>query len=350
MRKKLAAVAGVAIVAGLLGAIAVVFGVSSSGDSRAPAERVETPPLDARGATTLSAESEEATVAAGVEVPKLSGRTLAEAQVLLAALDLGVEVIEDASVPADAVGDARIVATQRPEAGFVSRAGTIVTLVVPACSLSADREVVAGYVVVIDPGHQSRGDNTPEPIGPGATERKPRVTGGTTGVVTGLPEYEVVLQIAMNLKARLEHAGVRVVMTRTTNDVNISNAERARIANDAGAHLFVRIHADGNIDPEQAGLTVLYPASNRWTAQIAAESQAAAMTLHDAMIAATGAPSRGTVARDDLSGFNWSRVPVVLVECGFLTNPVEDRLLSSPHYQDRLAEGMTAGILSHLSD
>ena len=302
------------------------------------------------GATGFSAGTEEATVAAGVEVPQLSGRTLAEAQVLLEALGLGVEIVEDAAVLADAVGDARIVGDQTPAPGFVGPAGATVTLVVPACSLSPGTSIASGSVVVIDPGHQSRGDSATEPIGPGATQRKPRVTGGTTGVVTRLPEYEVVLQIAMNLKARLERAGVRVVMTRTTNDVNISNAERAEMANDAAADLFVRIHADGSMDPEHAGITVLHPVSNRWTSEIAGPSERAARKIHDALVAATGASSRGIVARDDLAGFNWSRVPTVLVECGFLTNPVEDRLLSSPHYQDRLAEGMASGILSYLSE
>jgi len=50
----------------------------------------------------------------------------------------------------------------------------------------------------------------------------------------------------------------------------------------------------------------------------------------------------------DLSGFNWSTVPTVLVECGFLSNPVEDRLLASPHYQDKLATGIADGVMAYL--
>jgi N-acetylmuramoyl-L-alanine amidase len=232
----------------------------------------------------------------------------------------------------------------------VVRAGGIVRLTVPAGTGGPISGSHVGAVVVIDPGHQSRGDSTREPIGPGADEKKARVTGGTTGVVTRLPEYEVVLQIAVNLKMRLESEGVTVVMTRTTNDVNISNAERAAIANDESADLFVRIHADGNVDSSQAGISTLYPGVNSWTAPIAAPSHRAARLVHGALLGSTGAASRGVVPRTDLTGFNWSKVPVLLVECGFMTNPVEDRLLSSPHYQDKLAEGMASGIIAFLGE
>jgi N-acetylmuramoyl-L-alanine amidase len=167
-------------------------------------------------------------------------------------------------------------------------------------------------------------------------------------VATRLPEYEIVLQISTNLKSRLERAGITVVMTRTTNDVNISNAERAAIANEAGADLFVRVHADGSTDPQVSGISVLYPGTGSFTTAISPESHRAATAVHDAVIASTGAASRGVVSRNDLSGFNWSKVPAVLVETGFLSNPVEDRLLASPHYQDKLAEGMASGILKYL--
>jgi N-acetylmuramoyl-L-alanine amidase len=217
----------------------------------------------------------------------------------------------------------------------------------PAAPKSATPST-GSYVVVLDPGHQASSDQTPEPIGPGASETKPRVTGGATGVETGVPEYEVVLQVAMNVKRRLEAKGVKVVMTRTTNDVNLSNSERAAVANKNDADLFLRIHADGSPDRKVSGMSTLYPASNRWTKPIAAESKAAAGAVHSAMVDATGAVDRGTVARTDIAGFNWSEVPAILVEIGFLTHPVEDKLLVSPHYQDTVAEGIAAGTLAHL--
>ncbi len=132
-------------------------------------------------------------------------------------------------------------------------AGDEVTVKTRAQKGSADGESPDKLVVCIDPGHQKRSNMSAEPIGPGSDEGKPKVTGGTTGVKTRLPEHEVTLQISMNLKERLEEAGVKVVMTRTTNDVDVSNSERAAIANKAKADLFVRIHADGSPDQKKSG-------------------------------------------------------------------------------------------------
>gem|GEM_PF-459873 len=299
------------------------------------------------------ADSADTDTLSAVEVPSVLGKTLAEAQELIEAVGLTAEVVENPYHEPDAIGDARSVIAQDPPEGSLVRAGDKVTLTVGAESGRARtgvKQVDSVAVVVIDPGHQSRGDSTHEPIGPGAAETKPRVTGGTTGVVTRVPEYEVALQISMNLKMRLEAAGVNVIMTRTTNDVNISNAERAKMANEAGADLFVRVHADGSTDSTRCGIQTLYPGENRWTGPIASPSRRAAKLVQESMVAATGAASLGITTRTDLSGFNWSKVPVILVECGFLTNPVEDRLLSSPHYQDKLAEGMTSGILEYLGE
>ncbi|MFU8891641.1 MAG: N-acetylmuramoyl-L-alanine amidase, partial [Anaerosomatales bacterium] len=221
---------------------------------------------DAQPAPAASAVETE--TANAIEVPEVVGKTLAEAHVLLSTAGVAVETKEDVSVAADAVGDARTVLDQDPPAGTVMPAGTAVRLRIAASPDASAPGIAAGAVVVIDPGHQSRGDSTPEPVGPGADESKPRVTGGTSGAVTRVPEYEVVLQISTNLKTRLEAAGVTVLMTRTTNDVNVSNSERAAIANDAGADLFVRVHADGNVDSGRAGIATLYPGENRWTKPI----------------------------------------------------------------------------------
>ena len=102
--------------------------------------------------------------------------------------------------------------------------------------------------IVIDPGHQTRGDPTKEPIGPGATETKAKVTTGATGISTKQKESELALKVALLLEKVLKEEGYNVIMTRTTNNVNISNKERAMIANDANADAFLRIHADSYSD------------------------------------------------------------------------------------------------------
>ena len=203
--------------------------------------------------------------------------------------------------------------------------------------------------VVIDAGHQAQGDNSLEPVGPGSSTEKAKVAGGATGVVTHNSESSVNLAVALKLQKVLEARGVKVVMVRTTQDVNISNSARAKIANDAHAAVFIRLHCDG-IDGSSSthGLSTLIPGKNEWTGPIVSESAKAGKLIHAAALAATGAADRGVVQRSDLSGFNWSKVPTVLVEMGFMSNPAEDRKLGTPAYQQTLAEGMGTGIVEYL--
>lgn len=207
----------------------------------------------------------------------------------------------------------------------------------------------AGLVVVIDPGHQARANSNTEPVGPGSSEMKAKVSSGTAGVVTGTPESELVLAVGLELRDSLASHGITVVMTRTGQDVDISNSQRAQIANDAGADLFVRIHADGSTNSGTSGIHVLYPASiEGWTDDISAASKQAAALAQKELIAATGARDLGIDARSDLSGFNWSDVPVILPEIGFMTNAAEDRLLSTADYRSKIVRGLTRAILSFL--
>jgi N-acetylmuramoyl-L-alanine amidase len=203
-------------------------------------------------------------------------------------------------------------------------------------------------VVVVDPGHQAKADNGLEPIGPGATKKKAKVSGGTASPTTGTPESEVTLAVGLKLRDALEALGVKVVMTRTTQDVDVPNSERAKIANDAHADLAIRLHCNGG-GPSAHGLFTLYPASIRgWTDDIAVASKKAAAIIQKAAIAATGAQDRGLQERSDLTGFNWSDVPDVLVEMGFMTNRSEDKLLESGAYQDKIVQGLVNGIVEFL--
>jgi N-acetylmuramoyl-L-alanine amidase len=205
-------------------------------------------------------------------------------------------------------------------------------------------------VVVIDPGHDLRANSVTEPIGPGSATQKIKDGGGTHGVVSGVREAELVLRVARRLRPLLERAGVQVVMTRTrTAGTSIGNIARARIAKEAGASLFLRIHADGSPSASTRGTHTLYPAFRRgWTDDVYESSRRAARIVQAALLPALGFPDRGLQERSDFTGFNWSDVPVILVELGFMTNPTEDRLLATPAYQHRAALGLCRGTLRFL--
>jgi N-acetylmuramoyl-L-alanine amidase len=205
-------------------------------------------------------------------------------------------------------------------------------------------------VVVVDAGHDLRANLRTEPIGPGSSTKKIMDGGGTHGVVSGLTEARLNLAVATKTRALLEGAGVEVVMTRTrTAGASMGNIARARIANRAGAALFLRIHADGSEDPSARGTHTLYPSLRRgWTDDVYAPSKRAAATVQRELVRSLGFPDRGLQERSDFTGFNWADVPVILVEMGFMTNRTEDRLLATPAYQRRAAIGLCRGTLRFL--
>ena len=205
-----------------------------------------------------------------------------------------------------------------------------------------------GFVVCINPGHQRSADTSQEPIGPGSSETKYKVTGGTSSVNYGTPESEVTLAVGLKLRDELEARGVTVVMTRTTEDVRISNSERAQVANEAGADLFVSLHCDGADSSSTHGFLTLVPGRNEWTGPIYEESYDAGRIIHDTCVAELGAYDRGVVERTDLTGLNWSEVPAIYLEMGLMSNPEEDALLCSDEYQQQLAVAIADGIMKYL--
>jgi N-acetylmuramoyl-L-alanine amidase len=210
---------------------------------------------------------------------------------------------------------------------------------------------VDGAVVVVDPGHQGRGNSAQEPIGPGSSTTKDKVTSGTSGVSTRTLESTIALAIGLKLRDALQARGIKVVMTRTSQDVDLSNIERTKIANAAHAALYIRVHADGADSSSTHGIHTLYPATKTgWTDDIAVVSKRAAQLAQNALVAATGAADRGLDARDDMTGFNWSDVPVIIPELGFMSNPEEDRLLNSASYQQKIADALADATVRFLQE
>ena len=219
--------------------------------------------------------------------------------------------------------------------------------VVSASAATTDGIMSAGTgkVICIDAGHQAKGNPEKEPIAPGSKITKAKVAGGTRGVVSGLAESELTLSVALKLQSVLTSRGYTVVMCRTTNDVNISNAERAAIANANKADAFIRIHANGVSNSGASGVLALAPSDkNPYCASIAADSQALAVQLVNGQCAATGQKNKGVSLNDTMSGINWSQVPVAILEIGFMTNPVEDLNMSTADYQTNIATGIANGL------
>ena len=212
-------------------------------------------------------------------------------------------------------------------------------------STQAPAPLSNGKVICIDAGHQAKANTDKEPVGPGSSEMKTKVSSGTQGRTSGVAEYVVNLQVALKLQAILEARGYEVLMIRTTHDVDISNVERAKIANEAGVDAFVRLHCNGVDNTEVNGiLAVCQTASNPWIGSRHDEYYKLCISIVNAMCEVTGAKNMGIQETDTMTGINWCEVPTALVEMGFMTNPEEDLKLADDAYQDLLAEGVANGL------
>ena len=200
------------------------------------------------------------------------------------------------------------------------------------------------FTIVIDPGHQQLANHDEEPIAPGSKQMKGKVSSGTRGVSTAKPEYELTLEAALILKEYLSEHGFNVVLTRMENMVDISNKERAEIANKYQADLFIRLHADGSNDSSVKGFHILAPAEGHATYK---QSLQASKVIFSAVQRDQSIDTNGISFRSDITGFNWSQVPTVLVEMGFMTNTEDDHNLSDPAYLRKLMTHVAEGIVAY---
>ena len=203
-----------------------------------------------------------------------------------------------------------------------------------------------GKKVAIDAGHQAHGNSEQEPIGPGASQTKAKVASGTTGRTTGVTEYQLNLDVSLKLRDELEARGYEVYMIRETNDVDISNAERAQLAAESGADILVRIHANGSDNTSVAGALTMAPSTaNPYLSQeLIAECQKLSQCIITTFCASTGANNQGVYQTDEMSGLNWCSIPATIVEMGYMTNPDEDTRMQTAEYQQQMVTGIADGI------
>ncbi len=249
--------------------------------------------------------------------------------------------VENNAVDTNATNNASDVPTETPS--DESNSADVISVSAPPQT--------GGHIVVIDPGHQSKAMTDKEPNGPGSTNMKMKVTGGTSGRTTGLAEYQLALDIGLKLKAELSNRGYTVVMTRESNDVSLSNVDRAQIANNAGAEAFIRIHANGSEDTSVNGaMTICQTPNNPYNAAYYSQSRKLSDCVLDSFVAATGCKKQYVWETDTMTGINWANVPSTIIEMGYMTNPTDDTNMANADYQQKMVAGIANGIDNYFTN
>ena len=189
-----------------------------------------------------------------------------------------------------------------------------------------------GAVIVIDPGHGS-----PD--------------GGAQGTRTGALEKDLNLAISQKVREKLQSEGHATVLTRE-NDKGLYTEEtasvrekkredmkkRVSIANAPDTVMLVSIHMNHFGDPKYSGPQVFYQTGSE-------QGQRLAEAIRLSFLDTIGPHcTREIKPSGDLYLLRETRVPAVIVECGFLSNPDEDALLSDEKYQEMIAEAVCNGI------
>lgn len=171
--------------------------------------------------------------------------------------------------------------------------------------------------------------------------------GGAVGTDTGVIEADINLAVAKLLADELTARGYYVLMTRTSEGAladtkSADMKKRAEIFNLPGVDLVVSIHMNKFRDRGVSGPMVFYMKGS-------SEGKTLAESVMNSLTEALGRPNR-YANPEDLFVLRVPKAPSVLVECGFLSNPEDEKMLSDPEYQKKLAGAIAAGIARYFAD
>lgn len=199
--------------------------------------------------------------------------------------------------------------------------------------------------ILIDPGHSKNITNGKEKVSPDGEWTKLKETVGATGVKTKQAENDIVVDVALDLEKELLEEGYNVVLTKRTAKETLTNIERAEMGNDIVADLVIKLHCDSATAKSAKGASMLIPRTKGYiTKDIEEKSREYGEIIFNSYLNKTGLKSRGLIYRDDLTGFNWSRVPVVLLEMGYISNQDDEAYIVNKDNQKNIAKSIREGI------
>jgi len=228
------------------------------------------------------------------------------------------------SVPS---GDASSVTTEAQNTPSPTASPSPTPSPVPVASDAPD---LKGLTVVIDPGHQKLTSSRVEKVASWMAAEKSRCTSGGVGVTSGITEYELTLEFSMKLKSYLEQCGANVIMTRSENDVDLSNQERANMATSSNCNIFLRIHADSANDSKTTGIQMYVPSQGKNFKGDITKANA----LGSALSEATGLTYNGVLSTEVYTGLNYATsVHSLQVSLGYLSNSDDEAIITNEEMQ-----------------
>ena len=200
-------------------------------------------------------------------------------------------------------------------------------------------------IVMLDPANQAVVNAEQVEIGPNTDVTKQGASTGNVGTTLGTKESELNLTYANLLKTELESRGYQVLMTRDTDEINLSNKDRALLANDSEATVYVRIQMNFSENSSLTGVMgVCMTPDSEFNSDLYNDSYRLATRLIQGVLDNTACTNQGIYETDQMTAINWSEKPVALIKLGYLSNEEEESKLIDQDYQKEIVQGLADGL------